>query len=264
MGSASTALEERLAQRQRGWLDIRSGLNDFALINYAVPAERLRPHIPTERFDIPEFSIGGRSLAMLSVVPFLDAGFRFRLLPFVRFEFCQTNFRVYVIDRKTGEHVVWFFGTTLSSWTVWPARWLWKIPWYRARYARDCRYSEEQRRYEAFHYRFQSQWCDGRIDVADSGKPVDLVAGFVDRDQMMLVLTHPVDGFFYRLDGAVGTYGVWHELLDITTAEPVDLYFSLFERLAVMSPDEMQAPHSVFLCRRTVFDIHMPPRKARR
>ncbi|NJN05593.1 MAG: hypothetical protein HC814_03245 [Rhodobacteraceae bacterium] len=45
----------------------------------------------------------------MSAVPFLDLDFHFdRVLPFAKFVFGQTNYRVYVIDRRTGEHAVWF------------------------------------------------------------------------------------------------------------------------------------------------------------
>lgn len=242
-----------------GLLDIRSGLKHFALINYAVPEARLRPHIP-ERFELPTFDLEGEAQCLMSVVPFVDDGFHYKLLPFVRFHFCQTNFRVYVIDRRTGEDVVWFFGTTLGGWPVYPARWLWKIPWHHGRYAYDCAYDTDAGCYERFTYRLDSPWCQGRIALQDTGEPVPLVSGFESREEMMRVLTHPVHGYFYRLDGRVGTYSVSHDLLDITRGEAVDLYFSLFETLEVLDAEEMQRPHSVFICPETVFDIHMPPK----
>ena len=143
MKNPKTFLEQRLIKRQPGWLDIRSDLRHFALINYAVPPERLAPHIPTDRFEIPTYDINGRQLALLSVVPFVDDDFCFyRLLPWFKFRFPQTNFRVYVIDRATGEPVVWFFGTTLGSRVVSLARALWRIPWHWATYAVDCEYDE--------------------------------------------------------------------------------------------------------------------------
>jgi len=260
----AATLRRRLQPRATHWLDIESGLEHFALINYALPAARLRPHVP-QRFELATVEIDGERRAMMSVVPFVDADFHFRhLLPFVRFRFCQTNYRVYVIDRTTGEHVVWFFGTTLGSWTVWPARWLWRIPWYPARYQVACEYDGAARRYRRFRYRATSAWGDARVELADTGEPVRApLPGFASFDDMVLVLTHPVDGYFYRLDGAVGTYSVSHDVLELTHATPVDLRFGLFERLGLLSADEMMRPHSIFLCPRTVFQIHMPPRRCR-
>lgn len=260
---ARTVLERRLAPRPAGRLDIVSMLRHFALITYALPRERLTPHIPEHRFEIPTFDIDGEPRALMSAVPFVDSEFRFaRLLPFVRFRFCQTNYRVYVIDRESGEHVVWFFGTTLGGWPVHLARWLWRIPWHWARYRCDCHYDHEARRYSAFRYRTRARWAAADIDIADTGAPVEGVPGFADRDEATLVLTHPVDGYYYRLNRTLGTYSVSHDLLALTRGEPRNLYFSLFERLGLLTRDEMQRPHSIFLCPETVFHIYMPPRRA--
>jgi hypothetical protein len=249
-----TRLQQRLHKRPSGRLDIRSDLLHFSLINYAVPKERLEPHIPTDRFEIASFAINGRQQAMLSVVPFIDADFNFyRLFPWLKFRFAQTNHRVYVIDKKTGEPVVWFFGTTLGSQVVHLARTLWRIPWHHGRYQINCQYDEESARYQTYAIQIKSAWCQSQIEIEDSGQPVQLT------DEERLILTHPVDGYFYRLDGRVGGYSIWHEIIPLTTAAPKNLYFSLYEDLNIMSREEMQQPHSIFICPRIAFDIYMPP-----
>lgn len=258
MKSASDVLDQRLAPRSSNWMDIVTGLHHFALINYALPARRLRPHVH-ERFEIETFQIGDEEHALMSVVPFEDAGFHFVRLPLFRFHFCQTNYRIYVIDKETGERVVWFFGTTLGSWTVHMSRLLWKIPWHTAKYRAQHRWDDDNDRYAQFRYDVKSRWAPATIDLRDTGEPVAGVPGFTDHDDMMLCLTHPVVGYYHRLDGALGSYSVSHDLLQITRAEPVELYFGLFERLGVLSREEMQSPHSVFLCPKTEFHIYMPP-----
>ncbi|RMH40240.1 MAG: DUF2071 domain-containing protein [Deltaproteobacteria bacterium] len=264
MRDAAECLERRLAPRPVRWLDIASDLEHFALITYAVPPERLRPHI-AERFDLPTFDIDGRPRALLSVVPFVDTAFHFiRLAPFARFRFGQTNYRVYVVDRRTGEHVVWFFGTTLGSHLVWPARWLWRIPWYYARYTTEVDYDAAARRYRRFIYRVRSRWADAHVDIEDTGQPLSSpLPGFRDLEHTLLILTHPVEGFFYRLDRTVGTYSVSHPVMSPTLGAPRRLHFALLERHGVLSPDEMQTPHSILLTPRISFHIHMPPRRCR-
>lgn len=259
---ARATLERRLQPRKPGVLDIVSPLDHFALITYAVPVERLTPHIPADRFAIPTFVVDGQPLALLSVVPFIDAGFRFRLAPFARFHFAQTNYRVYVIDRRTGEPCVWFFGTTLGGWPVNVARRLWKIPWHPARYAWDCQHDTAARRYTRFSYHAESDWGPMRVEVVDTGEPAGLLPGFASVEEQTLVLTHPVTGYFYRLDGALGTYSVSHPVIPLTAGRATDLHFGLLERLGVLNAPEMQAPHSVLLCPRTTFRIHMPPKRA--
>ncbi|HEY1014452.1 MAG TPA: DUF2071 domain-containing protein [Herpetosiphonaceae bacterium] len=258
-----TTLDKRLADRRDGWMDVRTRLLHFALITYALPAERLARHIPADRFEIPTWQIGGRPMALLSAVPFYDADFHFpRIAPWLKFGFGQTNHRAYVIDRRTGEHCVWFFGTTLGSPVVHIARQLWRIPWHPARYELECRYDAAARRYDRYAYRIDSAWGGARIDLADSGAPAGLAEGFASADEMQLVLTHPITGFFHRLDGKLGTYAVWHKELTGTRAEARDLHFSLYERLGLLSAEEMRHPYSAIICPEIEFHVYLPPRLA--
>src|SRR5687767_5744697 len=135
-------LDRRLRPLPDRWLDVRLRLAHFALITYALPRARLARHIPAERFAIPEFVIDGVPCALISAVPFLDVDFHFIRFPWLKWRFAQTNYRAYVIDRVSGEHAVWFFGTTLGSPLVEIAKLLWKIPWHRARYALDCQHDQ--------------------------------------------------------------------------------------------------------------------------
>ncbi len=252
--TARDILNHRLQKRKPGRLDVRTSLLHFALINYAVPKERLENHIPVDRFEIPEFEVDGRPQAMLSVVPFVDADFHFyRIAPWFKFRFPQTNHRVYVIDRATGEDVVWFFGTTLGSRIVHLPRLLWRIPWYHASYKIACEYDPQQQRYQTYSVQISSSWCEAQIEIEDTGAPVQVTA------EERLILTHPVDGFYDRLDGRTGGYSIWHEEIPLTQANPINLYFSLYERLGIMNRQEMQKPHSIFLCPDIEFDVYMPP-----
>ncbi len=261
MSDFSTLIANRIKLRRSGLIDIRSDLLHFALITYALPAERLRPHIPA-RFDIPTFPINGQQLALMSAVPFLDADFNFyRLVPFVKMQFAQTNYRVYVVDRETGEHCVWFFGTTLGSWVVYLARTLWRIPWHYARYEVDCRYNAQRHAYDRYHFSKTSPWAAAEIELEDTGERMALHSCFSTLDEQILILTHPIIGYFYRLDTRPGTYSVWHEEIPLTVGRAKHLYFSLYERLGLLSREEMENPYSVLICPRTTFEVHLPPRR---
>jgi hypothetical protein len=88
---------------------------------------------------------------------------------------------------------------------------------------------------------------------------VGLTAGFGDLQSQTLVVTHPVEGFFNRLDGKLGHYSVSHEVMPMTSGRAKHLYFSLYERLALLSPGEMQNPHSIFICPKIDFNVFLPP-----
>lgn len=256
-----TLLQKRLVKPKGGLIDVRSTLHHFALITYALPKSRLEKYIPADRFEIAEFMINGRSQALLSAVPFYDEDFRFvHLAPWLKAGFGQTNHRVYVIDRQTGEHGVWFFGTTLGSPIVYAARWLWGIPWHYARYQMNCQYDAKNGRYSTFTFNVASDWCEATIDIADTGAPMTRLDGFTSLEEMQLILTHPVDGFYYRLNGRLGSYSVWHNLILLTIGQPKNLYFGLYERLGLLSRAEMQKPHSILICPQTEFEVYLPPK----
>ncbi|MBI1289649.1 hypothetical protein GC173_00200 [bacterium] len=260
-GCAEDALKRRLRRPAAGRLDAVTRLRHFALINYAVPAVRLRPHIPGDLFEIEEFPIGGRPMALLSIVPFVDKDFRFPgLLPGLSWRFAQTNHRVYVRHRRTGEKSVWFLGTTLGHWSVAIPRTLWSMPWYRARYRVDCQYSRLEGRYRHWSFEADSDWASLRYDLQDTGEPVRSMEGFRSRAEFLLTMTNPVTGYFKRLDGRLGRYSIWHPLMTrLTRASVKSAWCGLYERLEIMSREELARPHSAFLLPQVTFQVSLPP-----
>jgi hypothetical protein len=259
---ARDEIQKRISDRksQPSILDIETYLLHFALINYTLPKERLIPYIP-QQFEISEYIVNGKSMAMMSAVPFLDVDFHFKkIFPFLKFQFPQTNYRVYIKDRKTGESAVWFFGTTLGSNYVYLPRLGFKIPWHFAKYKVDCNYNSIKRAYDRYSFSAQLKWASAEIDLVDTGKPINDYPGFSSYDEMKLILTHPVTGYFYRNDSKLGTYSIWHEEMNLTQGISRKLYFSLFERLGLLSKEEMQNPFSIFLCPKIFFEVYLPPK----
>ncbi len=253
-------LAKRLQPRRAGRLAVRTTLRHFAMINYAVPIKRLRLLIPDSRFEIAAFSIGGERMGMISAVSFVDTDFRFkRLAPWLRFHFPQTNHRAYVIDKRSGEHGVWFFGTTLGSPVVEAARAAWRIPWHFARYRISCHYNTIKHRYSTYRMSIASAWCHADFTIWDTGEALALQEGFDSLDEMKLILTHPVDGFYNRLDSLPGRYAIWHERMELTMGQATELYFSLYEKLGLLSRYDMHRPHSIFLTPEVNFEIYLPP-----
>ena len=172
----------------------------------------------------------------------------------------QTNFRVYVVDKLTNEQVVWFFGTTLGAYYVYIPKILWKIPWHYAKYQTDFDYDISKKRYNRYRVKSESDWCSSEINLIDTGEPVEVHPGFEDLDAIKLILTHPIQGFFHRTDNKLGTYSVWHKELEITKGKADGIYFSLYERLGLLSREEMNNPVSIFICPEIVFQP--PPEHA--
>jgi len=220
--------------------------------------------VDNKRVQIEEFPIGGQQLALLSVVPFLDTDFCFpRVAPGIRVGFGQTNHRIYVRDRRTGEPCVWFLGTTLGSPLVQVPRTLWDMPWHRAQYDIGCNYDRATGRYLGWRMFAQSDWCGHEIELEDTGVRADRVEGFDSRADFLLRLTHPVSGFFRRLDGETGRYSIWHPLMrGLTVGRARKSQFTGYPRWGIMSREEMAAPHSVLMLPKVRFRVHLPPKLA--
>ncbi len=254
-------LNERLRRPLAGRLDAWTTLRHFALINYAVAPEQLAKVIPADDFEVARFQTQNGVKAFLSIVAFMDVDFQFpHLAPGIKFQFYQTNHRAYIIEKKSGQPAVWFLGTNLGSRWVHLPRALWKIPWHFSQYTVDCRFDLSANRYKNYSYNFNSDWCKGEIKIRDTGKPISVMDGFTTMDEMKLLLTHPVQGFYRRLDGRVGTYHVWHEEMNFTRGVAEHLYFSLYDEMGFLTKAEMQQPHSIFLCPEVEFDVRLPPK----
>jgi hypothetical protein len=256
-------LAARLPKTTLGPLDVRCPLEHFLMASFAVPPERLASHVPLEHFELDTIDTDDGPRALVSAVSFVDVDFHFAGAPFARFGFGQTNYRLYVRRRDTGEPCAWFFGTTLGSPVVHVARALWKIPWHEAEYrVETASAAAPSPRYTVFRTLVRSDWADAYFDVEDTGAPLTLAdaPGFADYDEMFLRLTHPVEGYFRRLDGRLGTYRIWHERLALRVARPRVVRVSLFERLGLLTAQEMEQPHSLLLANRVLFHVHMPPR----
>ena len=250
---------ELLTKKPTSGIDIETTLHHFAIITYMIEVDKLSRHIH-QRFK--PYSIllpDGNRKALLSVVPFLDYDFRLANFPWVSWDFAQTNYRAYVTDTETGENVVWFFGTSLDSWTVNIPRLVWKLPWHRAQIRFDVQYDRKEGRYE--HYRLQtdSQWAKIELELSDTGNMPDHLLGFTDLESGLVLLTHPLKGYFYRRDGQLGNYSIWYDRLQPTVGYVERANFSLLESLGLVVSGDLSDIHSVLIQPEIDFTIYLPP-----
>ena len=187
-------------------IDVVTTLEHFAIITYTVDPASLARHMAPRFEPVCIRPNDGTPRALVSVVPFHDRDFHAAAFPSPRMSFGQTNYRAYVIDRETGQHSVWFFGTTLDSITVMLPRHLWKLPWHRGRIKFACELEGDI--YRSYEMTTASSWAPVRLALEDAGSPVSQLDGFPDFETAVLILTHPLSGFYRRRDGALGSYQV--------------------------------------------------------
>jgi len=242
-----------------GCLGATTTLRDFALVTYDVDAARLAALLPTGCGMEPETVTlpGAGTRALVSAVNFRDVDFRFRLAPSLRATFVQTNYRAYV--RRGPERAVWFFGTTLASHLSALPRLAWGMPWHRVRADLEAVWDGE--RCLAYESSSHGAWGSARMTLAGDEGAAPGLTGFANEAEALLVLTHPLIGYFAHRRGGIGRYTVWHERLEPTAGRVLDARFDVFEKLGLVAPD--QQPHSVLLQRETEFLVELPPGRPR-
>ncbi len=250
---------ETLTRRPPSGLDVETMLAHFATITYMVEPEALRPHVH-ERFE-PDciLSPEGTQKALISVVPFVDRDFRFVRCPWPTWAFGQTNYRAYVSDSESGEHVAWFFGTSLDSATVNIPRFAWKLPWHNAIIRFDTEYDQERGRYKKYQVSTASEWAPAELELEDSGLPPHELTGFPDLESGLVLLTHPFLGYYYRRDGTLGSYSIWHDRLQMTEGRAITASWPLLQRLGLVGDGDLSSIHSVLIQPETEFTIYLPP-----
>lgn len=255
----TTFTSAMLERRPPRGIDVTTTLRDFAIVTYAIPPQRLLPHL-APRFTPELIDIPGGKRALISVVPFRDTAFRLAGFPLPGIGFGQTNYRAYVRERPTGSRAAWFFGTALDSATVAVPRHVWQLPWHRARIRFDCTFDPTAGRYTTYSMRTDGAWGAAALEIDDSGLPLLDLAGFPDLETALVVLTHPLSGVYHRRDGKLGAYDVWHDRLTPTVGHCRSARFDALDTLGLVPFAEQSAPHSVLLQSSTEFTIYLPPR----
>ena len=239
-------------------IDVRCKLQHFAIITYAVEPTRFSGLMPA-RFALDTVEIDGREKALISVVPFIDVDFTSAVFPFPKFTMGQTNYRIYIIDRLTGERCVWFLGTTLDSWTLVVPHMLWNLPWFAGKVSFDCEFDEAEARYTRYKMRTKARWAPAEVELRQDGDEHLHLPGFPDIETGLVFLTHPLVGFYHRRDGKLGTYRVWHKRLVVRAARLESAHFGLLDRMGLVNGAEQQRPHSVLVEPINEFTIYLPP-----
>ena len=249
-----------LTRPEPGWLAVTTTLRHFAIVTYAIPPERLRAHLP-ERFVPETVRIGGEPRALVSAVPFLDTEFRSARVWSPGQTMGQTNYRLYAIDTATSTRIAWFFGTMLDSAFVIVPRILWRLPWHRGRMRFDCELDAARGVYSRYAMKTESAWAPAELELEATDVDAGALDGFTDVEEGLVVVTHPLVGFYRRRDGVVGTYSVWHDRLKLKRAHAVRSRWGVFDRLGLVPFDEQAEPHSVLVQPETAFTIYLPPRR---
>ncbi|WDE96828.1 DUF2071 domain-containing protein [Lentisphaera profundi] len=251
--------KELLTRSLPSGFDVETTLSHFSIITYMVDPKLLRPLVH-ERFELDcIITPKGEQKALISIVPFWDLDFRLVKFPWIKKSFGQTNYRAYVTDSITGEHVAWFFGTSLDSFSVNFPRYIWNLPWHKTKMKFDVNYDHDLKKYTSYKINSHSKWANLNIELEDTGKPPKTLLGFSDLETGLVLLTHPLKGFFYLRNGKLGSYSIWHDKLNPTEGHISNADISLLQKLGLATKTEPLEIHSVLIQHQTNFTVYLPP-----
>lgn len=242
-------------------IDVRCNPSHFSIVAYAVPVSRLQGRVPS-RFRLQTILLEGKEMALISVVSFLNTGFTSAVYPGPRFSMGQSDYRIYVYDTRTSTRCVWFLGSTLDSWTRIVPRYLWRMPWHKGQVSFDCKVNETSGYYDVYKMTCSSDWCDAHLELRHSDGDQFELPGFPDVETGLVHLTHPLTGYYYRVDGKVAHYSVWHQRLEVKPAVLLSAKFSRLDELGIVSLAEQQSPYAVMVQPSSAFFVYLPPRVA--
>ena len=123
----------------------------------------------------------------------------------------------------------------------------------------DCQYDRAAARYSTFNVKTRSRWAPAQLVLEDCGQPPTHLSGVSNLEAGLVLLTHPLRGYFFRRDGVLGSYAIWHDRTTPTVGEIREARYPLLQRLELVPEGDLRSIHSVLLQPNIDFTIYLPP-----
>ena len=125
----------------------------------------------------------------------------------------------------------------------------------------NCRYDDRLNRYSHLEVRTRSRWAPGLLEVQDSGESPRELLGFSNLEAGLVLLTQPTRGFYFRRDGVLGSYSIWHDRLRQSLGTVKVAEYGLLRDLELVALGVCRDVHSVLIQPSVDFTIYLPPCK---
>lgn len=230
-------------------IDVRN----FAIVTHAVPADRVRAHLP-DPYELQTFSDDGDELSLVSATCFCNKDFRWSALPYPRHTFNENTYRTYVTHK--GRVGVYFFRRYLGTQLA-------RLP--QRVFERFARHGDFEVDVdideEGVHDYFCSVEGDGRrteFELSALDVP-DVQAPFETPDEHAQFITYRLHGFFTSSAGFQGHMPVSHPRMDPWAGRLLNGRFDVWHELGILKPDEAGDVYSVLVQPQIDFTLY-PPR----
>jgi hypothetical protein len=109
----------------------------------------------------------------------------------------------------------------------------------------------------------RSVWSPGELAITDSGEAPSEIAGVANVEAGLVLLTHPLRGYFFRHDHALGSYAISHSRTACSSGQLQTATYPLLQKLDLVQAGDLSGIHSVLLQPSIDFTIYLPPFKVR-
>jgi uncharacterized protein YqjF (DUF2071 family) len=214
---------------------------NFAIVTYAVPAERVLRHLP-KVYELDTFEGPDGQRALVSTTCFCNQDFRLAGVPQPRHTFNESTYRTYV--SRDGEKGVYFFGRYLGTRLAWSLQ----RPVARHTYEADIEV-DVQRTPEGY----ASYGCSARSRSGATNFSVEAMdvpsakSPFASGEELAQFITYRLHGFFTSTAGFQGHMPVGHPRMRPLAGTLSAARFDLWSQLGVLRPDEVDDPYSVLV-----------------
>ena len=238
-------------------LSIQVDIENFALITHAVPASRVRPHIP-EPLRLQTFpDDGGEEIALISSSSFCNRQLHWSLARYPAIDFDQNTYRTYVTYK--GNWGSYFFGTNLSTRLSYLAQCAVAAESFYAEFDADIRSGPEG----YLHYSCRSVASYGELsfeleatDAPSAKQP------FATGREHSDFITYRLHGFSRSPLGGYTHGPILHRRMEPWEGRLHSGRFDFWHALGILEPDEALNAYSVLVEPSVRFTL-LPPRPLR-
>ncbi len=220
-------------------LTIKMDLHNLLYLSYLVPADRLRPLVPSWlTLDSLENKV------FLSIVAMQCRRVHLSHLQWPNFGYDQLNLRTYVIDPITGNPAVYFFQSGVSSKIIPAATRILGIPWAHISFILLMERSADGTEF----YRAIGNW-NGEIEILMKSSLIKNT-----QDNIIRHITEPMAGFIgggKKLKRIV----IEHKVLDVRFLSLSQIKFNLPVDAGLLAAAELDKPDSILIVPQSRFSV---------
>lgn len=231
-------------------------VQNFALITHAVPAERVKPHVP-QRFELQTFAAeSGEEMAFVSASNFCNRQIHWSASRYPAHDFDQSTYRTYVHHK--GRVGAFFFGSFVSTRLSYVGQVLVASHTHLANFDVDIDMGPEG--YSSYRSHARSDVGDLYFHIEARDRP-SAKRPFSSGEEHSEFITYRLHGYSRSLAGGVSYGPIEHRHMTPWEGHLFEGRFDYWERMGILMPDEARQPYSVLVEPSVRFVLH-PPRPA--